>query len=91
MKAQSNADRKTIGDDIAAVEFRWPLGMPVCRSLGHGLWEVRSSLSGNRISRVIFVAANGKMALLHGFIKKTNKTPVSDIELALRRLKEMTT
>ena len=65
------------------VEFGWPIGMPVCRPLGHGLYEVRSSLLGNRIARVLFyVDKRGRMVLLHGFIKKTQKTPDADLKLA---------
>jgi phage-related protein len=76
-------DRKQIGVDIKAVEFGWPIGMPVCRPLGEGLYEVRSSLAQNRIARVLFyIDAKGRMVLLHGFIKKTQKTPPTDLELA---------
>jgi phage-related protein len=83
------ADRQVIGEDIATVEFGWPIGMPVCRPLGQQLWEVRSSLSGNRIARVIFSIAGSRMLLLHGFVKKTAKTPPADLVLARRRLKEI--
>jgi phage-related protein len=76
-------DRKQIGVDIKAVEFGWPVGMPVCRSLGDGLYEVRSSLTQNRIARVMFyIDARGRMVLLHGFIKKTQKTPPADLKVA---------
>ncbi len=76
-------DRKQIGVDIKTVEFGWPIGMPVCRSLGDGLYEVRSNLSGNKIARVFFyVDVEGRMVLLHGFVKKTQKTPLADMELA---------
>lgn len=83
------ADRKAIGEDIATVEFGWPIGMPVCRPLGHELWEVRSSLSGNRIARVIFSIVGGRMVLLHGFVKKTAKIPPAEMGLARKRLKEI--
>ena len=77
------ADRKQIGVDIKSVEFGWPIGMPVCRSLGKGLYEVRSDLRSNRIARILFyVDAKNRMVLLHGFIKKTQKTPSGDLELA---------
>jgi phage-related protein len=85
----SGEDRRTIGYDIQTVEFGWPVGMPVCRPLGAGLWEVRSSLSGNRIARVIFCMRDGEMILLHGFIKKTRKTPQEDIALAANRKREI--
>jgi phage-related protein len=78
-------DRKQIGVDIKAVEFGWPIGMPVCRPLGDRLYEVRSSLTQNRIARVLFyVDVKGRMVLLHGFLKKTQKTPQADLELALK-------
>ena len=76
-------DRKQIGVDIKTLEFGWPVGMPVCRPLGDGLYEVRSSLTQNRIARVMFyIDARGRMVLLHGFIKKTQKTPPADLEVA---------
>ena len=70
-------DRKIIGEDIKDVEFAWPIGMPLVRSLGHGLWEVRSNLTAGRIARVIFTADQGAMVLLHGFVKKTRQTPAT--------------
>jgi phage-related protein len=82
-------DRRTLGFDIATVEFGWPVGMPLCRSLGGGLWEVRSNVSHGRIARVIFCVAHGHMALLHGFVKKAQKTPTPDLELARRRQREI--
>jgi phage-related protein len=84
------ADRHMVGKDIQKVEFGWPLGRPHCAPLGHGLWEVRSSLDGNRIARVIFCMGEGHMILLHGFIKKTQRTPQADIDLALKRKTEVT-
>src|SRR6201989_1217817 len=68
-------DRRTIGTDIQRVEFGWPIGMPYCRSLGRGLWEVRSDLSDGRIGRLIFCFMGSEIALLHGFVKKSQKTP----------------
>jgi len=85
----SHKDRKVVGADIATVEYGWPVGMPVSRPLGHGLREVRSQLSGNRICRVIFFITGSRMVLLHGFVKKSQKTPKSDLDLALRRRKEI--
>lgn len=89
LKALDEEDRKVVGEDIKDVEFSWPIGMPLCRSLGKGLWEVRSDLVGGRIARVIFCIVESQMVLLHGFIKKTQKTPVADLELALKRKKEI--
>jgi len=82
-------DRKLVGRDIQKVEFGWPLGMPYCRSLGDGLWEVQSDLTGGKIGRVIFCVARERMVLLHGFVKKTQKTPVQDLKLAHKRMKEV--
>lgn len=91
LKELDRDDRREIGSDILAVQQGWPLGLPLCRSLGKGLWEVRSSLPGGRIARVIFAFDDGTIVLLNGFIKKTLKTPPAEIDLALKRLKEMTT
>ena len=89
LKALDDDDRRVIGEDIATVEYGWPVGMPTCRSLGDGLWEVRSSLPGRRKARVIFVVMEKQMILLHGFIKKVQKTPKADLDLALKRVKEL--
>lgn len=82
--ALSNDDRRRIGEDIKAVEFGWPVGMPTCRPLGGGLWEVRTTLK-DRIARVLFCVSEGRMVMLHGFIKKSQKTPDGDIRLARER------
>jgi len=87
LKGLDEADRRIIGEDIKDVEFAWPIGMPVVRSLGRDLWEVRSSLPHGRIARVIFCVEPDCMVLLHGFMKKTQKTPKQDIDLALKRKK----
>lgn len=82
-------DRKRIGLDIATAECGWPVGMPLCRKLGDGLWEIRSSLRDKRVARVLFAPVGDRMVLLHGFVKKTRKTPKPERELALNRLKEI--
>ena len=82
------ADRKIIGTDIRTVEMGWPIGMPVCRPMGDGLYEVRSNII-NGIARVLFCAHDGKMVLLHGFVKKSQKTPDGDLALARKRKKEV--
>lgn len=89
LKATPAQDRKTIGLDIATVEYGWPVGMPLCRSLGNGLWEVRSGIGDGKIARVIFCTAGSRMVLLHGFVKKTQKTPARDLQLALNRKREI--
>lgn len=90
LKSLNPADRKLVGEDIKDVEFSWPIGMPLCRSLGNGLWEVRSQLTGGRIARVLFCVQDSQMVLLHGFIKKTQKTPKAEVSLAQKRMKEIT-
>jgi phage-related protein len=76
-------DRKRIGADIKTVEFGWPVGMPVCRPLKNGIYEVRTNLTNNRIARVLFyVDRKSRMVLLHAFIKKTRSTPADDLALA---------
>jgi len=89
LKSLDRVDRKIVGEDIKDVEFSWPIGMPLCRPLGRGLWEVRCDLTRGRIARVLFCAMRGRMILLHAFVKKTQKTPDADRELALRRMKEI--
>jgi phage-related protein len=87
LKSLGAEDRRIIGEDIKDVEFSWPIGMPLVRSLGRELWEVRSRLPHGRIARVIFCVETDCMVLLHGFIKKTQKTPKQEIDLALKRKK----
>lgn len=83
-------DRRVIGFDIATAEFGWPIGMPVCRPMGQGLYEIRSSLPSNRISRVFFCVAGGRMILLHAIIKKAQATPKADLDLARKRMRDVT-
>jgi phage-related protein len=78
------AERKIIGIDIMTVQFRWPLGMPLIRNIGAGIHEIRSTLP-TRIARTLFSVQDGEIILLHGFIKKTRKTPNEDRALALQR------
>ena len=85
LKACPAEDRKRIGEDIRTVEFGWPVGMPVCRSLGGGIYEARTNLNQNRTARVLFyIDRKRRMVLLHAFIKKTQKTPEDDLALARR-------
>ena len=82
-KSLRKEERKLIGQDIMTVEFGWPIGMPVSRPLGQGLYEVRTNLPGHRIARVLFyIDRLNRMVLLHGFIKKTAATPADDLKLA---------
>ena len=89
LKKQDEADRKTIGGDLKDVEYGWPVGMPLCRPLGDGLWEVRSSIGDGQIVRVLFCVHEQKMILLHSFVKKTQKTPGRELDLAMTRKKEI--
>jgi len=85
LKVMDKDDRTVIGEDIKLVQFRWPLGMPLVRKLEADLWEVRSHLSSGRIARVFFTVHGTEMVLLHGFIKKSQKTPVDELDLAQKR------
>jgi phage-related protein len=88
LREMAPADRNVIGQDLMRAQFRWPVGMPLCRPLGGGLWEVRSDLTGNRIARVLFCFSEGRLLVLHGFIKKTQKTPDAELALARKRMRE---
>lgn len=88
LKSLTKNQRKIIGEDIKTVEMGWPLGMPLVKSLGKGIWEIRSSFRGG-IARVLFKMHEAQMVLLHGFVKKSQKTPSQDLELALKRAKTL--
>jgi phage-related protein len=88
LKALAVSDRKTIGEDIKTVQFGWPLGMPVVRKLAPSLWEVRSHITDG-IARTLFTVQGNTMVLLHGFVKKSQKTPVAELDIAKRRLKQL--
>jgi|TARA_B100000446_G_C10551886_1_gene340846 phage-related protein len=82
-------DRKVIGQEVKTVEFGWPLGMPLVRKMEKDLWEVRVDLEDGRIGRVLFTVAGRKMILLHGFVKKSQKTPKPDLAIARKRKNEV--
>lgn len=82
-------ERQAIGRDLLRAQWRWPVGMPLCRPIGEGLWEVRTSLPSGRTSRVFICAFRGRLVALHGFIKKTRTTPQNDLEIARKRRKEL--
>jgi phage-related protein len=86
LKSFDKADRARIGEDLKTLEFGWPVGMPLCRTLGQGLYELRSNLK-DRIARVFFGIVDGKLVAVHGFIKKSQATPPGDLALARKRLK----
>ena len=81
----NKADKKFIGEDIKTVQFGWPLGMPLVKNLGQGLWEVRVNLMHKRIARIIFFMDENTMILVNGFIKKTQKIPKIELDLAKQR------
>jgi phage-related protein len=81
-------ERKIIGDDVLKVQYCWPIGKPLVGGLGNGLWEVRSRL-GDRIARVMFCVEGRTMVLLHGFVKKTQKTPKHELDLAVKRMNQL--
>jgi phage-related protein len=87
LKGFDKADRQAIGEDIAYVQYKWPIGKPRVDHLRGPIWEVRCTI-GNRIARVLFAVEKSEMVLLHGFIKKTQQTAPADIELAIKRLKD---
>ncbi len=89
LKRLPQSERQVIGKDIQKVEFGWPLGLPVCKPLSQGLWEIRSELSSHRIARVLFCIVEGQMILLHGFFKGTQRTPKRHLDLARARKTEI--
>ncbi len=89
LRGLPEGDRRAIGADLALVQVGWPVGMPLCRPLSGGLWEVRSDLPSRRIARLLFFVHENRIGVVHGFIKKTQKTPPDDLELARKRMQEM--
>jgi phage-related protein len=86
LKELVKEDRQSIGEDIKTAQFGWPLGMPLVRKLEKNLWEVRTPITDG-IARIIFTVIGNQMVLLHGFIKKSQKTPKNELETARKRLK----
>jgi len=84
----SQTDRKNIGVDIKTAEYGWPIGMPLAKKLGNGIWEIRSNLPRGRISRVLFMVKGRQMVLLHGFVKKDQRTRKEDLSLARKRKRQ---
>ena len=83
------ADRRIAGAGLKDLEFGWPIGMPLCRALGQGLFELRVSLRSRRIARVMVCVHDGELVALHAFIKKTQKTPAADMTLARSRKRQL--
>jgi len=89
LKGLDEAERHAIGADLLRAQWRWPIGMPLCRPMGRGLWEIRTELPNNRIARVFICFSHERLVALHGFIKKTRATPEDDMALARKRQKEL--
>lgn len=91
LKELSKEDKRIIGQDIKTVQFGYPIGMPLTRILHgtEGLEEVRCHISGGQIARIVFYVEDNVMVLLHAFIKKTQKTPQKDLDLAIKRYKDL--
>jgi phage-related protein len=82
-------ERHAIGKDLMRAQWRWPVGMPMCRPLGDGLWEIRTDLPTRRTARTLLCVHLGRLVALHAFIKKTRTTPDDDLALARKRRKEL--
>ena len=89
LKDLPEAERHAIGQDLLRAQWRWPVGMPLCRPMGSGLWEIRTGLPTKRAARVLLCLYREHLVALHGFIKKTRTTPDEDLELARKRRKEL--
>ena len=89
LRALDVDDKKIVGRDIAKVQYRWPVGLPLCRSLGEGLWEVRTSLPGRREVRILFGFAGGVLVALHAFFKKSQAAPDAELRLARERWRDL--
>jgi len=87
LKSLPREDCKTIGADILTVQYAWPVGKPLVDHLDDGVWEVRSRLD-NRIARTLFAVVNQEIVLLHGFMKKSQKTPADELDLARKRKRQ---
>lgn len=90
LRSLDKEDRRVIGLDLKRVQFGWPIGMPLVRSLKAGIWEVRSTLPSRRIARLMLCFHENNIVVLHGFIKKTQRTPLEDIDVARQRMREVT-
>jgi len=88
LKGLSPEDRKIIGEDIKTLQFGWPIGMPLARKMAADLWELRSRTTSG-IARIFFTVFEDRIVLLHGFAKKSTKTPTKELALAKRRLAKL--
>ena len=85
----SPENRRAIGMDLQRVQYRWPVGMPLVRPMGKGLFEVRTGLPDKTVARILICFHGGELYALHGFVKKSQKTPTADLKLAGERKKEV--
>jgi phage-related protein len=89
LKELAKVERHAVGMDLLRAQWRWPIGMPLCRPMGGGLWEIRTDLPTRRTARVLLCLYQERLVALHGFIKKTRATPDEDLALARKRKKEL--
>jgi phage-related protein len=89
LKGLPEAERQAIGKDLLRAQWRWPVGMPLCRPMGNGLWEVRTELPTKRTARVLLCLYREHLVALHGFIKKARRTPDENLALARKRKQEL--
>lgn len=89
LRGLEKAERQSIGMDLLRAQWRWPAGMPLCRPMGDGLWEIRTDLPTQRTARVLLCLYHDHLVALHGFIKKTPATPAPDLATARKRQKEL--
>jgi len=89
LKGLPEVERQAIGTDLLRAQWRWPVGMPLCRPMGTGLWEVRTDLPTRRTARVLLCLYREHLVALHGFIKKARTTPPEDLALARKRKQEL--
>mgnify|MGYP001546945460 CR=1 FL=1 len=84
----SAEQKKVIGRDIKTLQLGWPIGMPLARKMGPRIWEVRSRLDMG-FARVLFTVNQETIVLLHGFIKKSMKTPTRELNTAKKRMRRL--
>ena len=89
LKGLDEVERRSIGKDLLRAQWRWPVGMPLCRPMGGGLWEIRTDLPTKRTARVLLCLYREHLVALHGFMKKTRTTPSEDMALARKRKREL--
>ena len=89
LRGLPEGERQAVGKDLLRAQWRWPVGMPLCRPMGAGLWEIRTHLPTKRTARVLLYVYRKHLVALHGFIKKTRATPDEDLALARKRQKDL--